>query len=89
MTMLRVILWCLTVFESVSDSGNKNFDTCLFPRVKCDNGCVKLTINTRNIWNKKIICACGDTNLTYTDVYHYGKHCCLDQTCTGKIKFNI
>ena len=86
MTMLRVILWCLTVFESVSDRGNNNFDTCLYPYVKCDNGCVELTINTRNTWNKKINCACGDTYLTTTDVHQDGKHCCLDQTCTGKTK---
>ena len=77
MTMLRVILWCLTVFESVSDSGNNNFDTCLYPRVKCDNGCIDTFFKN---------CECGGTNLTYTDVHRDGKHCCLDQTCTGKIK---
>ena len=67
MTMLRVILWCLTVFESVSDSGNNNFDTCLYPRVKCGEGCV-------HIFEK---------NCEFTDFFHGGKHCCTDQTCTG------
>ena len=84
MTVLRVILWWLTVFESVSDSVfeiESVFDICFYPDVKCENGCVG-----KNLLGGKINCVCGDTNLTYTDVFRDGKHCCLDQTCTGKIK---
>ena len=68
--MMRVILWwLLTVSESVRYP-------CHFELLsaKCGDECVDL---------KERNCECGGTNLTYIDIFHDGKHCCTDQTCTG------
>ena len=70
--MWVILLWLLTVSESVWGIGNSCYDSKY--EYKCGNECVDL--EERN-------CECGGTNLTYIDVFQDGKHCCTDQTCTG------
>ena len=76
--MFLVIQFLLFIVgESVSDSANSYIDDCQYysDYATCGHKCV-------NLWKKN--CECGDTELTYKDIFYDGKHCCMDQPVTGE-----